>query len=222
MTRPALTSALANATTLLALALLAACSNQSPATSDPQPVAAESTPSPTIEHDSQPLPPPVLPPERNLDVTVEGVTEVRTATLFRSPQGYAIYVLPQIVMTQEEPCCDLAYARVDDGFFMRIERLADDADLATLRTNMDLALSSVGAAADLPKANIHAEAFRDAELARHADNGDARVIMLVGRAGEGRYRVTLHLPRREAAEGIVPTLWATLDSLETSGPLRRP
>lgn len=160
-----------------------------------------------------------LPPTRTLEVTVEGQREAREARLFRSPQGYAIYVLPQLAMTPEEPCCDLAYARVDDGFFMRIERIDEAMDLATLRADMQLALSSVGPADEADgHAYVAAQPGTAVELALRAMGDGVSLVMLVARIDGGRYRVTLHLPHREALEGIAPSFRAMLGSLRTTGP----
>ncbi len=174
--------------------------------------------------DSRPLTEPrQLPDTRTLDVHVEGQVEAREARIFRSPQGYAIYVLPQLEMTQEEPCCDLAFARVDDGFSMRIERIDEGRDTATLAADMALALSSVGQAED---ADVHGrfppEARAEVELSQRAVGDGVSVAMLVARIDGGRYRVTLHLPHREALEGIAPSMWAMLGSLRTTGERPRP
>lgn len=159
-----------------------------------------------------------LPAERSLEVTVEGQTEQRSARLFESPQRYAIYVLPQLQMTPEEPCCDLAYARADADFSMRIERLDPRQDVAGLRADMVLALSSVGEAEAVPAREAGATGFGDAELFMRARGDGVTSTMLVARIDGGRYRVTLHLPHREAYEGIAPSLWAMLGSLRTTGP----
>ena len=160
-----------------------------------------------------------LPATRTLQVTVEGQSEAREARLFQSPQGYAIYVLPQLVMTPEEPCCDLAYARVDDGFFMRIERIDDGADVQALAGDMRLALSSVGAAQDADVgAYLPGDAGIEIELSMRAVGEGVSTAMLVMRLDGGRYRVTQHLPHREGMEGIAPSFWAMLGSLRTTEP----
>ena len=160
-----------------------------------------------------------LSPTRHLEVHVEGQRDSREARLFTSPQAYAIYVLPQLEMTPEEPCCDLAYARVDDGFFMRIERIDDSVDLATLRGDMALALSIVGEASE---AALHefAEPGVDVEveLSMRATGEGVSMVMLVARIDGGRYRITQHLPHREALEGIPASMWAMVGSLRTTGP----
>ena len=189
---------------------------------DPAPVAPNAPPAPSPDPAPAYTPIDSLPPTRDLVVTVEGQRESREARLFRSPQAYAIYVLPQLVMTPEEPCCDQAYARVDDGFFMRIERIDDAADAATLRADMQLALSSVGTVEEALEAEVQgylpADARADVELAGRAMGEGVGMVMLIARIDGGRYRVTLHLPHREAVEGIAPSLWAMLGSLRTTGP----
>lgn len=163
-----------------------------------------------------------LQPVRELEVTVEGRTELRTATLFQSPQGYAIHVLPQLVMTPEEPCCDIAYARVDGDFFMRIERIDPDIDAGTLRDNMALALSAVGEPEPMAADQLPLHRTGGIELAGHARGHGVSMTILVARIDGGRYRVTFHLPHREPAEGIGPSLWAMLASLRTTGPRPQP
>lgn len=151
-----------------------------------------------------------------LEVTVEGQVELRDARLFESPQGYAIYVLPQLTMTQEEPCCDLAWATVDDGFYMRIERIAPDLPVLQLEEDMALALSAIGPAQTVPAGQIPLPRSHNVELAMRARGNGVTGTMLVAGIDGGRYRITLHMPHREAAEGIGPSMWAMLSSLRTT------
>ena len=217
---------------LLLAAVLAGCDRQqagpaAPGNSGDPPVVAdnpealpEAVPPVPPGADNVPAftPADTLPPTRTLQVSVEGQTEGREATLFTSPQGYAIYVLPQLKMTPEEPCCDVAYARVDDGFFMRIERIDDAADLATLRENMALGLSAVGTPEEASPDVAAPGADMQVELAMRARGHDTSVEMLVARIDGGRYRITRHLPHREALEGIPASMRAMLGSLRTTGP----
>ncbi|MFU8814724.1 MAG: hypothetical protein ACNA7W_05220 [Pseudomonadales bacterium] len=156
---------------------------------------------------------------RQLPVTVEGETELRTARLFESPQNYAIYVLPQIVMTPEEPYRDQAFARVDGEFFMRIERLPEQADTADLRANAVMTLAHIGKVHALQHEQIFDPQFRDAEFFLHASNPQVSVIIFVTEIDGSRFRLTMHIPNREAAEGIVPSFWAMLRSIRSLGPL---
>lgn len=210
------------AAALILACLLSACGSETPSPSPDGPAAAPATaPGPDRPPAPADLPAPAagpLPPTRQLEVTVEGQVELREATLFESPQGYAIFVLPQLTMTPEEPCCDIAWARADDGFTLRIERIDPEQDLAVLRENIALALSAVGDVEALPAGQIGAESFRDAELAMRARGDGISSYMLVATVDGGRYRVTMHLPHREAIEGIAPTMWAMLDTLRTTGP----
>lgn len=159
-----------------------------------------------------------LPPTRALDVHVEGQVEAREAHRFDSPQGYAIYVLPQLEMTAEEPCCDLAWARVDDGFTMRIERVDEAVPVEDLRGDMALALSAVGQAEALAPGTPGIRVPGETELLMRARGQGVTSTMFVARIDGARYRVTLHMPHREAAEGIGPSFWAMLGSLRTTGP----
>ncbi|HEY4530679.1 MAG TPA: hypothetical protein VIG97_10215 [Luteimonas sp.] len=210
----------------VALAGLAACGQEEEAVpvgpaSSPE-AAPSPAPSPAVEVvEAEPTSLASLPATRQLEVLVEGQRELREATLFESPQGYAIYVLPQVGMTPEEPCCDLAYARVDDGFFMRIERIDDALDLATLRGDMQLALSNVGPAAEAPGPRFGPDVDAEVELSMRAQGQGVSMAMLVARIDGGRYRITRHLPHREALEGIAPAFEAMLVSLRTTGPKPR-
>jgi hypothetical protein len=154
-----------------------------------------------------------------LEVTVEGETEQRVGTLFVSPQGYAIYVLPQIVMTQEEPNRDQAFARADGEFFVRIERLDPQAGVAALRNNARLALRDIGRVHSLEGEEIVDPLFRRAEFFLHASNQEVSVNILVIDIDGSRFRFMMHVPSREPAEGIVPSFWAMLRSIRTVGPL---
>jgi hypothetical protein len=154
-----------------------------------------------------------------LEVKVEGETELREARLFVSPQGYAIYVLPQIVMTPEEPYSDQAFARVDAEFFVRIERLDPARSLTALRNNAHLALRDIGRAHKLKGDAIFDPLFRNADIFMHASNPQVSVNIIVIDLDGSRFRFMMHIPNREAAEGIVPSFWAMLRSIRTVAPL---
>jgi hypothetical protein len=154
-----------------------------------------------------------------LEVTIEGVRELREARRFVSPQGYAIYVLPQIVMTPEEPYSDQAFARVDGEFFVRIERLDPETSITALRNNAHLALRDIGRVHKLEGDAIVDPLFRTAEFFMHASNPQVSINIIVIDLDGSRFRFTMHVPNREAAEGIVPSFWAMLRSIRTVAPL---
>jgi hypothetical protein len=198
---------------LLALAV-AGCAER-PETADD----ASHEPEPPASGD--PAVAPALPDTSRLEVAVEGETELREAQLWVSPQGYAIYVLPQIVMTQEEPGRDQAFARIDGEFFVRIERLDPEANVAALRNNARLALRDIGRVHTLEGEGIFDPLFREAEFFLHASNPQVSVNILVIDIDGSRFRFMMHIPNREAAEGITPSFWAMLRSIRTLGPLER-
>jgi hypothetical protein len=153
-----------------------------------------------------------------LTVEVEGVAEQREARLWISPQGYAIYVLPQIVMTSEEPNTDQAFARIDGEFFVRVERLDPESNVRGLRNNARLALRDIGRVVELEGEGIVDPLFRDAEFFMHASNPQVSANIIVMDIDGSRYRFFMHIPNREAAEGIMPSFWAMLRSIRTVAP----
>jgi hypothetical protein len=155
---------------------------------------------------------PELPEIRELEVTVEGETERREAELWKSPQGYALYVLPQIRMTAEEPGIDQAFASIDGDFFMRLERLDPQADGADLRRNARQWLGNIG--------DVHPVEDPDAEIHLRASSQRVSAEILVLGIDGGRYRLTLHIPNREPAEGILPSFRAMIGSIRTLAPMR--
>ena len=188
---------------LTALLLLSGCS-EPPGSPAPQSDSAQpATPEvPTLER------------VRSLEVLVEGQREQRPAQRWDSPQGYAIYVLPLVVMTAEEPGRDQAFARVDGEFFVRIERLDPATDVAALERNAREWLSGIGVAERLDAERVPHPFLRDAEFVlRAAGNGVSGYIAVIG-IGEGLFRFTMHLPHREPLEGMAPTFWAMLQSIE--------
>jgi hypothetical protein len=194
--------------------MLAGCGERAAAPQAP----ADPHPPATLEPASIAQPGPLEDTTR-LDVIVEGETEAREARLWVSPQGYAIYVLPQIVMTEEEPGRDQAFARVDGEFFVRIERLDPQAYIGSLRNNARLALRDIGRVYALQGEDIFDPLFREAEFFLHASDPTVRVNLLVVEIDGSRFRIMMHIPNREAAEGIVPSFWAMLRSIRTVGPL---
>lgn len=200
------------ATTGLAacLLLLAACGREPPAGED----SAEAAP----EEVAETLARAPLPPTKEVEVVVEGAVERREAVLERSPQGYAIYVLPQIEFTPEEPGRDIVFARVDDRFFVRIERLDPAAPLLQMRQDAELELSALGPVEAVSAVEIDDPFFRSADIFLRASSAELTKLIVVLPIENVRYRFTLHLPHAEAAEGINPSLWAMLRTIRSIQP----
>jgi hypothetical protein len=218
-------------TTLLALALAATFATSGcadPSQPDRGPAAQQAQEAPEAPGSDSAATVPSAPAPNQLDalaetslleVTVEGETELREAQLFVSPQGYAIYVLPQIVMTPEEPYRDQAFARIDGEFFVRIERLPIDASVEALSDNARFTLRDIGRVHSLEGEEIFDPLFRGAEFFLHASSPQVSVNILVIDIDGSRFRFMMHIPNREAAEGLMPSFWAMLRSIRTVGPL---
>lgn len=151
---------------------------------------------------------------RVLEVLVEGQREQRPARRWDSPQGYAIYVLPQIVMTAEEPGRDQAFARVDGEFFARVERLEPGVQMAALEQNARDWLAAIGRAERLADDRVPHPFLRDAAFVLRAAGAGVSAYVAVMAVDGTPFRFTVHLPHREPLEGIAPTLWAMLQSIE--------
>ena len=142
------------------------------------------------------------------------------AVPFHSPLGYTLRVPPTFAMTQEEPCCDQAWLRGSDGNFMRIERIDPELPLDGLRDDVRLALSAVGEAVEDPAPD--GPPGHDVELLVHATSAELSSSIMVSRVGEGRYRVTRHVPAGPDGDAVADGMEAMLASMRTTGPWRRP
>lgn len=158
-----------------------------------------------------------LPPTKNIELTVEGQQEVRLGTLFKSTQGYAMYVLPQVQASAEEPGKDILFAKVDSNYFVRIERLDPAANLNDLRQNAETELSSIGKVHELKGKEIFDPHFRKAKFFLHASNSQVSKNIVVIDIDGSLFRFNMHIPNGEAAEGIVPTFWAVLKTIQVTG-----
>lgn len=156
--------------------------------------------------------------EDGMPVLDPGV-DLAEAVAFESPLGYTILVPPSFAMTQEEPCCDQAYVRGSGTHFMRIERIRPDAALAGLEEDTALALSAVGQAESFAHPALEGH---DIESALRAHAPRLSATTLITRVGEGRYRITRHVPREGAAEAVEAEMRAMLASMQTTGPWEAP
>lgn len=204
------------------LLLLVACAREAP---EPEAASEAVAASDTSQDAGEPAMPPgqePLPEVLALEVSVEGEVEAREATLARSPQGYAIYVLPQIEFTPEEPGRDVAFARVDDRFFVRVERLDPAAPLLAMRADAELELSALGPVEVVTGSALQDPFFQSADFFLQASSAELTKLIVVLPIEGVRYRFSLHLPLAEAAEGIVPSFWAMLRSIRTVGEPEHP
>lgn len=160
-----------------------------------------------------PRPSQTLPPTKNIPVTVEGTTEYRQARLQRSEQGYYIYVLNNFEFTGEEPRSDLLYFAFDDRFDVRIERISPDANIEQLRENALTELRLIGTPHEMKGEEIFDPFFRNARFFLHASSTTVSKNIIVMEIDGSLFRFTMNLPHTEAAEGVVPSLYAMLKTI---------
>ncbi|KNY28817.1 LysM peptidoglycan-binding domain-containing protein [Pseudobacteroides cellulosolvens] len=150
---------------------------------------------------------------KNIPVFVEGQTEYREARLYRSYQGYYIYILNNFTFTGEEPGRDLVFSNYDSGFDVRIEMLPLNADTNMIRTNSMLELQYVGTPVEMKGEEIFDPFFRNAVFFLHASSNTLSKNIILIRIGNYLFRFTVSIPNTEAAEGLGPSLYAMLKTI---------
>jgi LysM repeat protein len=154
------------------------------------------------------------PPRKRIVVNVEGMTEYREAALERSDQGYSIYVLDNFTFTSEEPGADQLFFNYDPRYFVRIGLLPDDADLSSLRKNALEELKLVGTPYELKGEDIFDPFFRNAAFFLRASSPTfSKDIIVMEIAGE-LFRFNINIPSGEASEGVVPSFFAMLKTID--------
>ncbi|WP_374721357.1 hypothetical protein [Peribacillus tepidiphilus] len=158
------------------------------------------------------------PSQKDLEVLVEGVKEMRPATLKESDLGYYMYVLKNFSLESEEPNKDVLISQFDGSFFARIEKLGEDANFDEIKKNI-MNIYEGNIMDENPK-NLTQKEFHNASFYLIAETSDKKdgvktTVMYVGKEVDGQpYLFTVFLPLKEAAEGLGPNLWAMLASLQ--------
>ncbi len=155
-----------------------------------------------------------LPETKEIPVFVEGETEYRNARLRRSEQGYYIYVLDNYEFFAEEPGSDVLVSNFDDRFFVRIQKLTESANIADLKDNAIQTLRNIGTPTELSGSQILDPFFRENEFFFNAYNEEISVNIFVKEMDGELFRFIMFLPSAEAAEGIIPSFYAMLKTIE--------
>ncbi|WP_100408118.1 hypothetical protein [Bacillus solitudinis] len=166
-----------------------------------EPVQEEQEPSTSIE----------LADEKEIDVVVEGEHEKRLAQFNRAPLGYAIYILQDYTLVSEEPNRDVIFSNYDEEFFTRITSNGANADVEQMKQNiLDHAEGTLQEDADVPLDGVEYAIVEEVEM-----NGTkTTVVHTAKKYEEDVLSFTLFLPSKEAAEGIGPSMWAMLKTIE--------
>lgn len=173
-----------------------------------------------VEKNSKPVS--VKEKNKTIEVFVEGSKEMRQAVLTRSNQsGYEFYLLENYGFTAEEPGKDMIYSKYDDSFFVRIEKLDNATDLNKYKTQQMESFKSAGQVTEIEPSTLFHKSFQDANFCFITEAEDSKglktsILYVVKTFGNEKFAFTFHMPLKEAAEGITPSFWAMLATLETT------
>lgn len=159
---------------------------------------------------------------KKIEVVVEGEKELRPANLAKSRTlDYEIYVLDGYSLEAEEPGKDVILSKFDGEFFVRIEKLSEKTNIAQYQSQQKAGFSQVGKVTDIEPATLSHKGFQDAKFcflteAGEVKNGQTKtsIIYLVKEFNGKLFDISLYMPLKEAAEGITPSLWAMLSTME--------
>ncbi|AWB45636.1 hypothetical protein DCC85_16485 [Paenibacillus sp. CAA11] len=151
-----------------------------------------------------------LPQTKQLNVTLEGNQEQRTAKLAQG-DGFAIYVPEGFSFDSKAGKLTLD---ADPDYFATVTKLPSDYKLDYLALEADQELSDVGRVKTL-KGDAIAEPMRDAKLFMLGDGSKRTKEYIVKEIGGQGYVFRLEIPVGEAAEGFGPLAFASLNSVVT-------
>lgn len=159
---------------------------------------------------------------KKIEVLVEGNKEMRDAVLAESEElGFQIYVLKNFSLESEEPGKDIILSEFDGEFFARIEKLDGKINLNEYKNRLKSALAQTGKVTEIDPATLSHEKFRDSKFCLLIDSGyesttgkKTSIYYLVKEFDGQLFMITFHMPLKEAAEGITPSLWAMVSTLE--------
>ena len=161
-------------------------------------------------------------PNKKIEVKVEGDTELRDAKLMYSDDNsYSLYVLENFTFSSEELNKHILFSNYDEEFFVKIEKLDSNADIDELKESFTNAYSGKGSVITRDPATIFTDEFKDSKLWLHVSilksdkvNVLTSINYLIKEYNGKLYSFTLNFPTKEAAEGITPSLWSMLTTME--------
>lgn len=159
---------------------------------------------------------------KKIEVKVEGEKEMRDAQLKVSDSlGYSFYLLNNFEFSAEEPGKDIIMSKYDGDFYVRLEKLDEKTNLEAYKKSLMNGYKDMGKVIEREPATIFTEKFRDSKFWFSVDIPKSQNIKtqttvnhLVKDFGGNLYAFTFHFPLKEAAEGITPSLWAMVSTIE--------
>lgn len=159
---------------------------------------------------------------KKIEVFVEGEKEMREATLSESTAlGFQLYVLKGFSLESEEPGKDILISKYDGDFFARIEKLDEQTNISEYKNQQKAGFGQLGTVTELNPKELFHPVFQDAKVYLLTETGNLKdsstktnIVYLIKEFNGKLFAITLHMPLKEAAEGITPSLWAMLATLE--------
>lgn len=144
-----------------------------------------------------------------LEVTVEGNTEQRTASLVKS-EGYSMYIPEQFTF---DPKAGLLYMNIDKNYAVRIEKLSSDLNLDKIEAEGRKELEPHGKVTKLTGEEI-TPSMRDAKLFLLSSGKSATYEFIVKELDGSGYIFHVDMPQGEPSEGFGPLAFAALSTIE--------
>lgn len=157
----------------------------------------------------------------DIEVFVEGETEMRPSILSMSENGYAVYVLEEFTFEAEEPNKDIIHSNFDLEYFVRIEKLDEEANTEEMKKNIMSAHEGnkhIGVH-DVPPTDLFIEEFHKADFHILVQDFQTKLdtIYIVSDMHGEKFQFTFFMPHKEAAEGLAPSLWAIARTVIPTG-----
>ncbi len=154
---------------------------------------------------------PDLPPQKQLEVTLEGNREQRSAKLVTG-EGYAFYMFEQFSFDKTK---DRLSMKVYPHYQVRIEKLQPDFNLDHLAQKGGQELEKHGKVTRL-KGDEMTETMRDARLFLISRDAQGMHEYIVKEINGNGYAFHVDIPQGEASEGFAPLAFVSLNTLQPS------
>lgn len=148
-----------------------------------------------------------LPAEKSLEVELEGMKEMRTATLARG-EGYAFYMFDGFSFDAGTNKLTMDY---DPGYHLVITKLPSGYDVEELAKAAKEDLSKIGKVEQWSGDQLYIT-MRDAELFLIAQGGGLTQEYIVKNMGGQGFAFLIDMPQREASEGFGPMAFASINT----------
>jgi hypothetical protein len=147
---------------------------------------------------------------KEIPVEVEGELEMRRAQFNRSGLGYSIYVLEDYQLVSEEPQRDVIFSKFDESYFIRIIVHGAEVDSTMIKNNIIDHAEGEIEEVEVPLSHVEFALHQKVSI-----NAEETSIKHVAKRFNGQLiEFTLFLPVKEPIEGMEPSMWAMLKTVD--------